>query len=512
MSNTDVHQIIYLNNQIKNYLNINKTNKKVIGTEKILYDISEIKPNNADLYVVPPNFSYICSPVNELVSFDFNHFERKIIQECPEIQYLTENDLIKNHVCIAGGFISKILSNNWNNKKRICEFENNNFSNLDEIKSALDLTDQPKSDVDIFIYGLEDKEKANKLLNDILAIFINFWSNKILFQLSFVKYRNIINVYVYFQNQIYRKYQIICKLNYSLANILYNFDLYSSQVAYDFKTLQFTLPGKYAFENKINIVDLNNVNDYSYESRIIKYFYRGFNLLLQNHDSHYLNFNITSDCQHPIYKINAINATNYSKLKITKKYYNKMKELDKYSCLSDKNKYINKSNLKLLFKYINRFIEMIDSNNPNAFNIFKNELQNEQKFYHHQEEITNEIENKIINEFLSKIWCQKNNIINCIRLEYLLKSNDSNDDSILMQFFTKFFDLKTKNEKMNFCQNEIVSWFRSNCYKDNNDIILIQILKFIKMTLCNYKNNVQWSDSNERFNIGNRVETIFSYF
>lgn len=165
-------------------------------------------------------------------------------------------DLDYSNILIAGGFVSNYLLNNVN------------FS----------------SDIDIFFYGILDKEVARKrlvsLINQIIDNMINkkfsfncIERNDYVTTLSFRKFDNI----SYKKTVI--KFQIMHRLYKTKSEILHGFDLGSSAVGYDGTNIYFTSLSKFSYLNMVNIVDCSRRST-TYELRLIKYFERGFDIIL----------------------------------------------------------------------------------------------------------------------------------------------------------------------------------------------------------------------------------------
>lgn len=151
-----------------------------------------------------------------------------------------------SNVLIAGGCVSNIL-----------------FKSIRYIK-----------DVDIFIYGLNKDEaevKVKKILTDLNADNIIIRDNVVEFSI-----RNGYKI-------IRKKIQIILKVYNSINEILYTFDVGSSAVGFDGKRLYFTEVSKFAYETKCNIISLKHVS-LSYEYRLLKYYRRGFDIIMPEFD------------------------------------------------------------------------------------------------------------------------------------------------------------------------------------------------------------------------------------
>ena len=141
-------------------------------------------------------------------------------------------------------------------------------------------------DLDIFIYGLsvnEAKLKVEYLLN----YFVTYAESNNITCYIF-KTKNLIRVYYdkyskFSQTENTLEIQIIPRLYSTIAEIIYGFDLGSSAVAFNGNELLFSLMGKYSYVNKCNIVDNERLSK-TYNTRIYKYFKRGFSIIYPFHD------------------------------------------------------------------------------------------------------------------------------------------------------------------------------------------------------------------------------------
>jgi hypothetical protein len=80
-----------------------------------------------------------------------------------------------------------------------------------------------------------------------------------------------------------RVYQIIFRIYASVSEIIHGFDIGSSAVAFDGKTVFFTSLSKLSYEFMINVVDTTRRST-TYEARLEKYLRRGFQIVLPHFD------------------------------------------------------------------------------------------------------------------------------------------------------------------------------------------------------------------------------------
>lgn len=139
-------------------------------------------------------------------------------------------------------------------------------------------------DCDLFIYGIVSEEEATKrakrLVTDIIRKMyaIEFDSNtKRVAKFSWRIIRNANGITIFVGQ---KRYQVIFRAYRSVAEILHGFDLGSSAVGIDaHDKLHFTTLSLFAYSYMVNIVDTTRRST-TYESRIYKYFERGFDLVM----------------------------------------------------------------------------------------------------------------------------------------------------------------------------------------------------------------------------------------
>ncbi len=144
------------------------------------------------------------------------------------------------------------------------------------------LIDEKINDIDIFIYGL-DRESADKkvlyILQKIIECvnYVEHLKNKNKNnELPYTIKRNQNCVTITINNQVI---QIIFRLYKSVSEILHGFDIGSSAVGYDGNDVYFTSLSKFSYEKRCNVIDTTRRST-TYENRLIKYFQRGFEIIL----------------------------------------------------------------------------------------------------------------------------------------------------------------------------------------------------------------------------------------
>ena len=171
-------------------------------------------------------------------------------------------DLDYSNILIAGGFVSNFLLGNLN------------FN----------------SDIDIFIYGLNENEVNDRLKKLMEQIIDN--CTKEYYSISRIQRTELVTTLI-FRRKHYRecpssdllkiKFQIMHRLYKTKSEILHGFDLGSSAVGYDGKNIYLTSLSKFCYQNLVNIVDCSRRST-TYEKRLVKYYNRGFDIILPKLD------------------------------------------------------------------------------------------------------------------------------------------------------------------------------------------------------------------------------------
>jgi hypothetical protein len=159
----------------------------------------------------------------------------KLGVDTPQYQALWQN------LCIAGGSILNAIIDN-----------------------------RETTDVDLFIYGLNEAE-ANQKIRDIIQLFdtksnVQRTANAITIRLGCA-----------------RPVQIILRLYKTLSEVIHGFDVDCCCVAYDGTNVWMTKRAEYSIRNLVNVVDFERMSP-SYEFRLAKYMRRGFSVYIPDFD------------------------------------------------------------------------------------------------------------------------------------------------------------------------------------------------------------------------------------
>lgn len=202
------------------------------------YSSAMVKWNNV-LYL---NNMYWCTckeklkiPQKKDLDEKINFLDRILVKESMGFNLIDDLNCYRNFV-IAGGFFTA--------------------DNEDE-----------ETDIDIFLYD-NHEETLKELVSYLMKIRGYSFSRRTQYYVQLD----------YNEAGYYPPIQIILRKYTTIAEILYGFDIGSSQICYNGNKLKFTVLSKFAFEASLNIVDTSRLSP-TYESRLIKYIKRGFSIV-----------------------------------------------------------------------------------------------------------------------------------------------------------------------------------------------------------------------------------------
>ncbi|CAI7645132.1 unnamed protein product [Penicillium glandicola] len=125
----------------------------------------------------------------------------------------------------------------------------------------------PASDVDLFLYGLNEEQALEKIMHIEDKI-----KNTILYETTTIRTKNTITIVSQYPN---RHVQIVLRIYRSVAEILTGFDVDASCAAYDGSQVYTSPRAIAAYITQANQIDLTRRSP-SYENRLSKYSHRGF--------------------------------------------------------------------------------------------------------------------------------------------------------------------------------------------------------------------------------------------
>ncbi|KAK4938155.1 hypothetical protein LTR66_015120, partial [Elasticomyces elasticus] len=125
----------------------------------------------------------------------------------------------------------------------------------------------PASDVDLFLYGLNEEQAIEKIKHIEDQI-----KNTILYETTTVRTKNTITIASQYPN---RHVQIVLRIYRSISEILTGFDVDVSCAAFDGRQVYASPRAIAAYITQVNRIDLTRRSP-SYENRLSKYSHRGF--------------------------------------------------------------------------------------------------------------------------------------------------------------------------------------------------------------------------------------------
>jgi hypothetical protein len=157
-------------------------------------------------------------------------------------------------------------------------------------------------DIDLFMYGLPDDESeasrkmrwncVGRIVRKIRSQFESYKESLTVGILTIIGYRKINYTYEAKQPK-YVKFQIILRAYKSVSSILHGFDVPAASIAFDGHVIVMTTIAAFAHMFRVNII-VPEYRSTTYESRLIKYFERGFALCMPNLDIARLSKSVTS--------------------------------------------------------------------------------------------------------------------------------------------------------------------------------------------------------------------------
>ena len=143
------------------------------------------------------------------------------------------------------------------------------------IVNILTKCNEKLNDIDLFVYGL-DKEKAKNKIDHVINC-IKQKANDMKYETRVYINKNVVNIYV-FDTKKLLQIQIIMRLYDTLAHVLVGFDVDCCCICYTGKEILTTERGLYALKYRVNVANLKRRSP-SYENRLIKYSFRGFDVI-----------------------------------------------------------------------------------------------------------------------------------------------------------------------------------------------------------------------------------------
>lgn len=318
-SSNILRQNFNLRDKVKNVLDIDNNFRKH-GVDKDLYGTDDIFKNRIRLYEQKDIF-YIGNIDWDSSWFVLEHrdlengeklwqsdWKRYIDRILPNFPY--------ENILIAGG--------------HICNFINRDFG-------------PPMSgiDIDFFIYGIKDKEVANRKIEQIFEYFNQIHG---IYSLNISK--NCISLQL--GNQL--RVDIVLRLYNTKSEILHGFDLGTSAVGWDGEELLFTTLSKFTYEYQTIIVDLSRRST-TFEKRLVKYVNRtNWNLIFTDFNIDKIDdFEVIGrgENERRLYKMNYINLEIMQSQVDNEYYFTKIKSRQNFIAHNKSKSLLTQTLLKL---------------------------------------------------------------------------------------------------------------------------------------------------------------------
>ena len=256
-----VLNLLKIDNQVRNSNEQSSNNKNLVNLEQINFNIDW----NYSLPTIyyEQNIDIRNKRVKSILSFA-SLFTKKYTNYFSQVNF--------DNILIAGGAVTGLLlQQTWD------------------------------SDVDIFVYGLTAEEADMRIVKLIKEIYESYKehvkknyineqakngnSEKIsdeelnVIIVDKINVVNIRNKYCVTLTLDSQKIQIILRIYESISQILHGFDIGACAIGYDGKNVYFTELSKFSYENLSIIIDPSRRST-TYEKRLIKYYNRGFHIIL----------------------------------------------------------------------------------------------------------------------------------------------------------------------------------------------------------------------------------------
>lgn len=153
-----------------------------------------------------------------------------------------------------------------------------NFNNILIAGGAITciFRDEHIEDLDIFFYGISPQD-AQARMEELIILIQNVFIGH---RFAYVKNRYTLTLRI---DDLHLEFQFIFRCYNSISEILHSFDNGSSAIGFDGQRLYVTELGHLAMKYGFNVVDLTKRN-LTYERRLVKYFNRGFSIMMPNLD------------------------------------------------------------------------------------------------------------------------------------------------------------------------------------------------------------------------------------
>lgn len=211
---------------------------------------------------------------NNIVQTTGNYFINESDEFKRNFDVFTEHQLKLvdwNNIFVAGGSVLACLLPLPKNYKKTNGARRKYFHDIEF----------PDSDIDIFIYGIEDENKANEKMIKI----VNEIKDFLPYSSIAIRGKHAITIVSQYPH---RHIQFVVRLYKTKTEILAGFDVDCCSVGYDGTNVYMTPRAHYAIMRKCNTVDMTRRSP-SYEMRLAKYGKRGFMVEVPNYEKYNVN-------------------------------------------------------------------------------------------------------------------------------------------------------------------------------------------------------------------------------
>ncbi|WEW58217.1 hypothetical protein PRK78_003685 [Emydomyces testavorans] len=222
-------------------------------------DLEQETPEEAEKYILPlsPAFRRESSTPAVVGSLDEFKDNFRLFSESSLV------DLDWSNVVVAGSAVTTCLlplsAQHKTSRKAQREFYHEKIA--------------PASDVDLFIYGLDEEQAIEKIKQIEKCI-----TNSILEETTVIRTKNALTIVSKYPT---RHVQIVLRLYKSISEILTGFDVDCSCTAFDGSQVWASPRALASFVTQVNTIDLTRRSP-SYENRLAKYSHRGFEVYWPN--------------------------------------------------------------------------------------------------------------------------------------------------------------------------------------------------------------------------------------
>jgi hypothetical protein len=209
---------------------------------------------------------------------DDDEFRERLTRAAP---WFKDFDLFGNGFRLAGGAVSAIL-----------------------MKSDDERHPGSLHDFDLFLVGHKNDETARAAIEELRRHLTDFWVDR---EITVYRSKGCITFHCKRTANECQDHlvQVVLRRYNTEAEIIHGFDLGSSAMLWDGHHVRMTALGKLAAEHGLNVLDFD-VRRGSYESRLARYFGRGFDLVLPGLDGHKF---LADDGRLPYIKFHGVRAS-----------------------------------------------------------------------------------------------------------------------------------------------------------------------------------------------------------